>query len=146
MAGNLRLIARPGLSSTPTIDEADVRMAISISDVRLRSDLTDYSGELETRLGLRITDRRNGSTGADTGTVSDTPFTFAVPCAVTSATNVGSTCSIDTTADAVLPGTVVEDKRTIWQVDGVRLYDGGADGQAVTQDNTLYLHQGVFVP
>jgi uncharacterized repeat protein (TIGR01451 family) len=146
MTGNLRLITRAGLTSTPTIDEADVRIIVSTLDVRNRSDLSDYTGQLEGRLQLRITDRRNGSTGADTGTMTDTAFTFAVPCVATAAANVGSTCSVDSTADAILPGTVVEDKRNLWQVDDIRLYDGGADGQAVTQDNTLFLRQGVFVP
>ena len=75
------------------------------------------------------------------------PFAFPVPCAVTGGTtNVGSTCSLDSTADAIMPGTVLEDRRTIWQVDEVRFFDGGADGQASTHDNTLFLHQGVFVP
>ena len=41
---------------------------------------------------------------------------------------------------------VTEIKRTIWQLGDVRIYDGGPDGQASTQDNTLFLRQGVFVP
>ena len=62
------------------------------------------------------------------------------------ASTIGATCSLSTTADAVLPGMVTEIKRTIWQIGDVRIFDGGPDGQASTQDNTLFLRQGVFVP
>ena len=79
--------------------------------------------------------------------MTDTPFAFAVPCTATSGTgNVGATCSLNTTADAVVPGLVVETKRTIWQMGDVELRDGGADGVASTQDNTLFARQGIFVP
>ena len=146
MTASLRLIARLGVTSTPA-DEADVRIVVNATDVRRRSDLTDYTGQLEGRLSLRITDRVNGATGRDSATVTSAPFDFPVPCAATGGTtNVGSTCSLDSTADAIMPGAVLEDRRTIWQVDEVRLFDGGADGQAGTQDNTLFLRQGVFVP
>ena len=37
-------------------------------------------------------------------------------------------------------------KRTIWQMGDVELRDGGADGVASTQDNTLFARQGIFVP
>ena len=45
-----------------------------------------------------------------------------------------------------MPGLVVETKRTIWQMGDVELRDGGADGVASTQDNTLFARQGIFVP
>jgi Domain of unknown function DUF11 len=144
MQASAMLTTRPGLAG-PT-DEADVGITVTVSDVRNRADLTDYTGELEGRLALRLTDRVNGTTLTDSATVADEYFTFAVPCAATSATNIGATCSLNSTADAVLPGSVVEDKRTIWQLGDVRLYDGGPDGLAATQDNTLFLRQGVFVP
>jgi hypothetical protein len=58
----------------------------------------------------------------------------------------GSTCSIDTTADAVLPGVVKELRRAVWQMGPVQVFDGGADGVVSTNPNTLFLTQGVFVP
>ena len=58
----------------------------------------------------------------------------------------GSTCSIDTTADAVLPGVVKEIRRSIWQLGQVQVFDGGADGVVSTNPNTLFAVQGVFVP
>jgi hypothetical protein len=59
---------------------------------------------------------------------------------------VGSTCSISTSFDAVTPGAVPEGKRVIWQVDQIRVNDGGADGLISTTPNTLFAIQGVFVP
>ena len=49
-------------------------------------------------------------------------------------------------ADALLPGVIEETKRTIWQVGEVVLRDGGPDGLASTQDNTLFARSGVFIP
>jgi hypothetical protein len=59
---------------------------------------------------------------------------------------VGSTCNLSTTADAVLPGVVVEGKRAVWGLGKVEVRDGGADGDADTAPNTPFLEQGLFVP
>jgi hypothetical protein len=69
-----------------------------------------------------------------------------VPCAGTADTTVGATCAVTTTADSVLPGTVNEGKRAVWQLGQLEVFDGGADGLASTDDNTLFARQGVFVP
>ena len=69
-----------------------------------------------------------------------------MPCTGTAGTGVGSNCSIDTTADAVLPGVVKEVRRSIWQLGQVQVFDGGADGVVSTNPNTLFAVQGVFVP
>ena len=50
------------------------------------------------------------------------------------------------TFDAILPGSISEGARAIWQLEAVRVYDGGADGQAATGPNTLFEQQGIFVP
>jgi hypothetical protein len=79
--------------------------------------------------------------------MQDTPFRVTVPCAATGDTTIGSTCSVDTTADAVIgAGAITEGKRTIWQMGQVRVNDGGSDGLASTTPNGLYLVQGVAVP
>ena len=72
---------------------------------------------------------------------------MTVPCVSTGGTaDVGATCSLNTTADAITPGTVTETKRTIWQMQDVVVLDGGPDGDAETADNTVFLRQGIFVP
>ena len=79
-SGSVKFEALPGVSSTPA-DEADVRIVVSITDVRRRSDLTDYTGQLQLDADIRMTDRLNGSSPVDTGTASDLPFPVTVPCA-----------------------------------------------------------------
>jgi len=59
---------------------------------------------------------------------------------------VGSTCSIATTLDAVMPGAAPEGARSVWQVGQVQVSDGGADGLAATAPNDVFLRQGVFIP
>jgi hypothetical protein len=125
-----------------------VRIIASVTDVRKASDLSDYTGELQLDQGLRITDRDNTPYpgGPGPGTVTDTSFPVTVPCAATADGTVGSTCAVDTTADAILPNTIKEGRRAVWQVGQVHVFDGGPDGVATTPGNTLFMDQGVFVP
>jgi Tol biopolymer transport system component len=142
--GSVMLTAIPG-DPSPSADEADLRIATSLTDVRKKSDLFDYTGELQTVLGVRLTDR--GASGGEPQTVQDFPFRVTVPCAASADTTIGSSCTLTTTADSVLPGAIPESKRSIWALDMVQVYDGGPDGYAdTTGDNTLFETQGVFVP
>jgi peptidoglycan/xylan/chitin deacetylase (PgdA/CDA1 family) len=143
--GSLVLHAIPGDQSTPA-DEADVRIDLSITDVRELSDLSDYTGQLDAEPGIRLTDRLNGPQQVESATVSDFSLGFAVPCTATSSTTAGSTCSVSTTADAVQPGMVKEGARAIWALGQVFVDDGGPDGVASTPDNTHFLAQGIFTP
>jgi hypothetical protein len=135
------LVGNPGTSA----DEADASVVVQMTDVRRRSDLTDYPGQLQLDATIRVTDRNNGPT--ETGTGQDTPFRVTIPCATTGSTSVGSTCSVSTSVDAVIgAGAIKETKRTIWQLGQVRVNDGGSDGVVSTTPNTLFAVQGVFVP
>ena len=70
-----------------------------------------------------------------------------IPCTPDPATDTGSDCSISTTADTLVPGTIKESLRTIWQIGRVRVDDAGPDGNPDTgADNTVFAVQGVFVP
>jgi predicted NUDIX family NTP pyrophosphohydrolase len=142
--GSLTLSTVVGGPFTP--DEADVKLAASTTDVRLRSGLGDYSGELQANFVVRLTDRASGAGGDQAATLYDFNYTFAVPCQTTASTSIGSTCSVSTSADALAPGTVTESARTIWQLDKVTLFDGGSDGVASTLPNTPFETQGVLVP
>jgi len=130
-------------------DDADVLLQLSFKDVRRRSDLSDYTGELQTVLAVRRTDRESGDVPPTIGipaTTADFPFSFAASCAATASTSIGAACGVNTSADAVLPGAIQERTRMIWALDRVRVYDGGPDGDADTADNSLFATQGVFVP
>lgn len=145
-SGSVKYIIVNGNASTPA-DEADVKIQVSTNDVRRKSDLADYTGELQLVSSFRVTDRVNGSAPVDPATVSDFPFPVTVPCSATPADpNTGSSCSIATTADSVMPGSIPENKRMIIEMGQVRVFDGGADGLASTAGNSLFAVQGVFVP
>jgi hypothetical protein len=144
--GYVRFAVRPGDPLTTSEDEADVALDFKVTDVRNKGDLLDYTGELEATTVVRITDRDNGA-GSAAGTVADSPYAFTVPCSATTDTSVGSTCSLTTTADSLVPGTMKEGMRSIWEFGQLAVLDGGTDGLASTGDgNTLFARQGVFVP
>src|SRR5687767_7562551 len=54
--------------------QADVRVTVSVTDVRRASDLTDYTGELRLEPVLRVTDRRNGASATEPATGQDQPL------------------------------------------------------------------------
>ena len=118
-----------------------------MTDVRRQGTLADYDGELSVEQLTQITDRFNGPSQSEPATVQSNPFRFAVPCAATSNTGIGSSCVLSSTFNAILPGVVLADKRAIWELGAIEVFDGGADGQAATTgDNTLFERQGIFVP
>jgi len=144
--GQFRLDVIAGDPSTGA-DEADVFMRVGLSDVRERSDLADYTGELEGRVTLRITDQLNGSAGDEAATIEDTPVSVGVPCAETPDPTIGASCAVTTTVEAQIPGAVPEGRRSSWQLGDGQVYDGGPDGLAsTTADNAPFARQGVFVP
>ena len=132
-------------------DQADVEITASFTDVLNQGSLTDYTGELRYVLGLRITDRFNGTTGGpnrlEPATSMDVPLPFSVPCSATGGSE-GATCSVTTSADAVTGGNAAnEGQRAVWQLDQVKVFDGGGDGDAdTTGDNTLFAVQGLYAP
>ena len=143
--GSVSLRVATGNPSTPA-DEADVRLRLQMTDVRRSDTLDDYTGELGVSVDTRITDRESGSVAGDAATVVVLPFEFVASCAATADTGIGSTCSADTSADAVVPGVIAEGFRSNWELGRVAVYDGGSDGDASTPSNTLFLVQGIFIP
>jgi hypothetical protein len=140
--GSVRLDSRLGNQS----QSPDVLIAFSMTDVRKRSDLSDYAGELRANQTLRITDRQNGVDEAEPGTVQDVDLPVDVQCNVTASTSIGSTCAVNTSANAVIPGSVPGSTRAIWQLGPAQVFDGGPDGDAATTPNTLFATQGIFAP
>jgi hypothetical protein len=113
----------------------------------------DYSGELRFSFTFRLTDHFNAIApggGPDPATVQDFATEFAWACAESGSTSTGSTCTLSTSLNTFIPGAggaVKDGKRGIWELDAVRIYDGGADGDGdTTADNTVFARPGVFVP
>jgi hypothetical protein len=137
-----RVSAGDPLTST---NEADVRLLVNITDVRQKPSLADYTGQLRVDAAARVTDKLNGTSQTEPGTGS-TSFPVTVPCVATGSATVGATCAVNTTFNAVTPGAIVEEKRSVWQLGEIKVFDGGADGVASTTPNTLFAIQGIFVP
>jgi predicted acyl esterase len=146
--GSARFAVQVGNPATPA-DEADVTVAMSITDVRLRSDQSDYSGELQMKHPFRFTDRDNAIApggGNNPATMIDVEFPINATCSATADPSVGGTCSVATTIDAVVPGAIKEGKRLVWEMGQIYVDDGGSDGVVSTLPNTLFARQGLFVP
>jgi hypothetical protein len=131
-----------GDPSTPA-DEADASITISLSDVRNQGTLSDYTGEVREINSVRMTDRNSGGRPA---TAQEFSLPVTVPCAATADPAVGATCSANTTVDALVPGAIAESQRSVWELGEVQVYDGGADGLAATEPNSLFARQGIFTP
>ena len=123
MSGFVRYETVLGDPSTPA-NEADIGLRVQISDVREHGTLADYTGEVEAQTMTRLTDHDAGVTA----TTTDVRFPLTTQCSPTADTTIGSTCSLTTTLDTLIPGAVVERARTMLQLGQIRVIDGGADG------------------
>ena len=132
-----------GNPNTPA-NEADVAVHVSMTDVRDKGDLSDYTGELQVNQLVRITDRNGGPSLSET--TQDGPFPVTVPCSATASTSIGGSCSVSSTFNAIVPGAVVEGVRAVWELGQVEVRDGGSDGLAATGPNGVFARQGLFVP
>jgi TolB protein len=165
-AGYVRFDVMKGNLATPE-DEADVRLQVSLKDVRCRiainpcsgGALSDYTGELRGRVVPRVTDQYNGVLRDQRATVADWEGTeypdpagvilpYTVPCTATLDSAIGSSCTLDTTLDSLVPGVIPEGKRSLWQLDSVDISDAGADGVVNPERDatTPFAVQGIFAP
>jgi hypothetical protein len=143
--GALRLVVQPDDTATPA-DEADVSVIFDVADVRRRDDLSDYTGELRVTPSVRITDRDSGTGTAGHATVADFGWEMTPACSPTADPAIGASCALATTFEAIVPGSVTEGKRAIWELGQIEVDDGGPDGDADTTPNTPFLRQGIFAP
>ena len=85
--------------------------------------------------------------GTDAATVQEFTIEHSWACVQSGLTSIGSTCNLSTTLNAAFPGASRGGKRSIWELDAVRIYDGGADGDGdTTADNTVFARPGIFIP
>ena len=155
--GFLRLKQIMCQSNCPT-EDTDILVDIAVSDVRCiptgprcgganNAGPPDYSGELRFSFIFRITDHYNGSSGTEAATVQDFAREFAWVCVQSGSGTTGSTCNLSTSLEAIQPAAVPDGKRGVWELNAVRIFDGGADGDGDTAgDNTVFMRPGVFIP
>jgi len=160
--GSVRLSTIAGNPNTQA-DEADVRVAIDITDVRCAQTSSacpsgagsDYTGRLLASSVLRITDRSNGASQDQDGTVVDTKLEVPFTCAMTAGVGIGAHCAVQTTMDSLLPGAVTEGRRSVWETGKIEIEDAGPNGTGFGAgcpsacgdgDEAVFMRQGVFVP
>jgi hypothetical protein len=159
--GYLRLTAWESIPGGPA--EGDILIDMEVKDVRCvptgsrcgapnASGPADYSGEMRFSFALRLTDHHN-QTWPDplvAATVQDFTIEHSWACAPSGSTSTGSTCSLNTSLNTLMPeagGPVLATRREVWELQDVRIYDGGPDGDAdTTADNTVFMRPGVFIP
>jgi hypothetical protein len=143
-------------------DDSNVNIDVPLTDVRCiptgarcgsanAAGPADYSGDVRIAFTIRPTDHYNWPTpggGTDPGTVQDVSIENTWwPCVETASTSIGSTCDVRTSVESFLPGAIKDVKRSNWEIDDVRVYDGGTDGEGdTTADNTVFLRPGIFIP
>lgn len=58
-----------------------------------------------------------------------------------------STCSVQTTADAIVPGTIAEGRRANIELGQIEVFDTGEDGRPSTGGPSYsFPRQGIFIP
>jgi hypothetical protein len=155
-AGFARFDVAAGNLATPTIDEADVGVRASITDVRNTSDGSDHEGQLILAARMTITDRANDPEGVASATVQRFTFSLPIDCQATVDATLGSSCDLETTLDTLVPGFAKEGKRAVIAT-GATVRDAGPDGTILpasgvcpptcgTGDERTFLDSGLFLP
>jgi glucose/arabinose dehydrogenase len=97
--------------------------------------------------GIRITDTFNGGTADVSATASDGSFAIPMDCRPTpSDSTIGSTCAVNTSANALVPGVVRTGDKSIWQVGEIGVTDSGPDGTRGNSDDETLAVQGIYIP
>ena len=152
--GSATVTVIPGNLATPG-DEADDHYVVSLTDVRTATwgDYNPSAGADMTAVArIRITDTFSCSPTPCSGvyakraTVTDLDFAVPVSCASTASLAVGATCSVDTSANALIPTVVREGKQGVLSFFRVRLNDSGPDGVRGNSDDKLLAQQGIYNP
>jgi hypothetical protein len=147
-SGFVRLAAR--MDTPAPGNQGDVEIRVRLRDARRVVDNADALGSIEVQTPVRITDKQSSPDDSVPATVQDVSLKVRVPCNGTTDTAIGSTCSLNTTTNALLPDfglPVLGGKRTIWQLGQISVLEGGEDGNIETPgDNGTLAVQGVFVP
>jgi hypothetical protein len=88
----------------------------------------------------------SASTSTRPATMVDFLFPVPVDCITTASATVGSTCGANTTANALVPGSVLTGKKAIIEMGEVELLDSGPDGARSNSDDERFAVQGIFIP
>lgn len=142
--------------ASTTANEANAVFTANLTDVRVGSptgaDYNPLAGpDLQLGLKVRATDHGNctpacAGSFTNAGTLDDVRFSVPVACSSTADTTVGAACSVNTTANSILPGMISEGRRTVLDAFVVRVEDAGVDSVLGTADDDTVAQQGLFIP
>ena len=162
MEGYLDLDVQFGFPGPP--EDSDVLIQMAITDVRCKAGTTacgnvnavagpDYTGSLQAAAAQRTSDHWNAVAaggGPDPATVVDVPGFWIGPvafgCAQTADANEGSTCTANTSSNAIVPQAIKDGKRTVVEFGQWTVFDGGPDGLTATSPNYHFARTGIFIP
>jgi VCBS repeat protein/FG-GAP repeat protein len=113
--------------------------------------------------GVRVTDTYNckpglgagdpnacpaaAATSTREGTLVDIQFPVPVDCLPDAEAGItGSNCGVNTTANALVPGSVIAGKKAVVEIGEVQLLDSGPDGTRANPDDQRFATQGIFIP
>jgi hypothetical protein len=126
-------------------DQADMALGASLNDIRTAGgspyDPNPSGADLTLLTRIRITDRFNGASQSDPATVQDVEYGTPIVCSASS-----PTCSLNTSADAITPNTIRENKGTVIQVFRFRVNDSGVNGTRGDADDRTFATQGIYIP
>ena len=144
--GNGAVAATPpclptGQSASDCLAGADLTQVAELPGAATGAVGTQFEGR-----GVRITDRQNGDLEDEFATMRDIGFPIPLDCAPSAALDRGSTCGVNTTMNALVPGVVGSGNSAVWQIGQVEIKDSGPDGVRGNSDDELFEVQGVFLP
>jgi hypothetical protein len=151
--GSVRFLPVSGNTATEA-NEADIKLIVSLTDIRNNPSGTDYAGRLLVTAPLQITDNLNSLENPEPGTTQQTTLKFPVTCVGTADTAIGGSCLGNTSMNAIYPGAVLENKRSNWEIGTVTVNDAGPNGTGYAScpptcgdgDESAFLRQGFFTP
>jgi Tol biopolymer transport system component len=153
-AGTPGSTARIGPLSVGSVHEevvspADITIQTDITDVRNASG-ADYDpaagADLTVVEKIRLSDSYNGASLTNPGTVTDFDLSAPVACTPTASATLGSHCTANTSANAIIPGMVKVGKSAVFNIFRVRVKDPGPDNIRGNADDKDFLQQGLFAP
>ena len=130
-----------GTSASDCLAGADLTETAALPGATTGGVATQFEGK-----GVRITDQDNGPSHDQFATMVDIGFPIPLDCAPTAATDRGSSCGVNTTMNALVPGVVGSGEAAVWQLGQVEIKDSGPDGTRGNADDQLFEVQGVFLP
>jgi len=76
----------------------------------------------------------------------DILFPVPVDCLGTASAALGSTCGANTTANALVPGSVIAGKQAVVETGEIVALDSGVNGTRGDSDDETFATQGIFLP